>query len=926
MPMRFRVSLVSLLILAAYAPEGVKAQSAMPAAAANAERDFDIQAGSLDDALSRFGARAGIMVLADTRLTAGRNSPGVRGRYSVDVALVRLLSGTGLQAYRAADGGYRLRLAPSPDGSGVSELEAVEVLGNDPKPADEVYRTAASVNYLSQDDIERFRGTSVGDIFQGIPGVLVGENRNSGGLDINIRGMQGQGRVPVLVDGARQETTVYRGYSGVASRSYVDPDLIGGIEISKGPVAGALGTGATGGVVAMRTINAKDIIKKEDENWGIRVRGSTSGNSSAAPAAGTAGGMFNAGTYRVNCDPAALCGGQYSMPDTYRNDENFDRPGTLDPYSYASSVAGAWRNEKLELVAAVSKRRQGTYFAGKHGKGAEPVITLTDPPPSIYYDTATVTNGGTTRFYTGERVLNSNNESNSQLLKGKLKLSDAQDIELSYLRYHSEYGELMPSQLMWFNKIYQTQNSEVTAQTATLSHHWQPADQSWLDLRTKVWMTHTDSLNRNYASEDQAEAGAESGVAPEPETYRRIGVELGNTSQFEVWGEHTLSYGATFQHEKISTDPSIGALDDAAGREGNRREYSLYMDWHWQPAPEWQINYGLRYQNSRTRDGKLSTDMRYECGKWAMDAQGVESCQQYVAVPTEMCDGVACSYHYKTRNSGTVPVYSISWEPWLNGLQFYARHAEALRMPSLFESTQGWSVQPAPGVPLRPEHTRNREFGLNLLTNDVLRSNDRLAFKAAYFRNKTNDYLTRTSPNEWENLQQDFVMRNIRSVKLRGFEATLDYDAGRVYTRLSGTRYNFIEVCHEGSYRRDDCNNYGVAASYFNDMIPPKWHASVLLGTRWLDGKLDLGARLTLMGKRNPTPAFNDDTKRAFNWPTLWQDYKVVDIYARYQYSEAVSVDFNIDNLTDRYYVDPLSLGMVPAPGRTARLGLTLNF
>lgn len=59
----------------------------------------------------------------------------------------------------------------------------------------------------------------MGDIFQGMPGVLIGENRNSGGLDVNLRGMQGQNRVPVLVDGARQETTVYRGYAGVASRS-----------------------------------------------------------------------------------------------------------------------------------------------------------------------------------------------------------------------------------------------------------------------------------------------------------------------------------------------------------------------------------------------------------------------------------------------------------------------------------------------------------------------------------------------------------------------------------------------------------------------------------------------------------------------------------------------------------------------------------
>ena len=39
-----------------------------------------------------------------------------------------------------------------------------------------------------------------------------------------------------------------------------------------------------------------------------------------------------------------------------------------------------------------------------------------------------------------------------------------------------------------------------------------------------------------------------------------------------------------------------------------------------------------------------------------------------------------------------------------------------------------------------------------------------------------------------------------------------------------------------------------------------------------------------------------------------------------------MNVDFNVDNVTDRYYLDALSLGMVPAPGRTARLSVTLQF
>ncbi|MEX6226621.1 hypothetical protein AB6F55_18440 [Providencia hangzhouensis] len=41
--------------------------------------------------------------------------------------------------------------------------------------------------------------------------VYTGDARNSGALDPNVRGIQGQERVPVTVDGTEQSLTVYRG-------------------------------------------------------------------------------------------------------------------------------------------------------------------------------------------------------------------------------------------------------------------------------------------------------------------------------------------------------------------------------------------------------------------------------------------------------------------------------------------------------------------------------------------------------------------------------------------------------------------------------------------------------------------------------------------------------------------------------------------
>ena len=152
------------------------------------------------------------------------------------------------------------------------------------------------------------------------------------------------------------------------------------------------------------------------------------------------------------------------------------------------------------------------------------------------------------------------------------------------------------------------------------------------------------------------------------------------------------------------------------------------------------------------------------------------------------------------------------------------------------------------------------------------------------------------------------------------------YDAGLFFTEFGVTKYNNIEICYAGSYRVNECNNYGIAGSYINNMVPPKWHGSLLLGTRLLNRKLTLGARGTFMGQRSNAPEYNDDTARQFLQIVPWHKYKVFDVFASYQVNDTVKLDFNIDNITDRFYLDALGLGLVPAPGRTAKLGVTLQF
>ncbi|KAA0907253.1 TonB-dependent receptor, partial [Aquicoccus porphyridii] len=118
---------------------------------------------------------------------------------------------------------------------------------------------------------------SVGDLLQGIPGVQVGDSRNGGALDVNIRGIQGQSRVAVRVDGAEQALDVYRGYAGTQQRSYIDPDLVSSVTVDKGP---STRSGAIGGSVEMRTIGVKDILV-DGKDLGVRFTGDVWNNGVA---------------------------------------------------------------------------------------------------------------------------------------------------------------------------------------------------------------------------------------------------------------------------------------------------------------------------------------------------------------------------------------------------------------------------------------------------------------------------------------------------------------------------------------------------------------------------------------------------------------------------------------------------------------------
>jgi iron complex outermembrane receptor protein len=119
-------------------PAGAMAQGALPErqiGQATEQRSFNIPPQPLQSALILFGQQSGRTIAADGATVRGLSSPGVQGTMSIDEALRRLLTGTGL----TADGTSGSTITVQKQGAGLApgalQLDPVQVQGAFPVPS-----------------------------------------------------------------------------------------------------------------------------------------------------------------------------------------------------------------------------------------------------------------------------------------------------------------------------------------------------------------------------------------------------------------------------------------------------------------------------------------------------------------------------------------------------------------------------------------------------------------------------------------------------------------------------------------------------------------------------------------------------------------------------------------------------------------------
>ena len=234
--------------------------SAFAADSRSSVRSFSIPASDLSQALNSLAEQAGLVLAFDAGLTRGKRSAALSGQYDTEVALTRLLAGSGLQALKIANDRYRLEALP--DNSGAVELQATTISGgyqaqspvgpvagyvatrslSGTKTDTAVIETPQSISIVTKDQMRAQNAESLNQILR-YSAAVVPESRGATAsrLDqLTIRGFS----PAIYLDGLRMP-------SSRDASPQKDAFDLERVEVLRGPASVLYGQGTPSGVINM---------------------------------------------------------------------------------------------------------------------------------------------------------------------------------------------------------------------------------------------------------------------------------------------------------------------------------------------------------------------------------------------------------------------------------------------------------------------------------------------------------------------------------------------------------------------------------------------------------------------------------------------------------------------------------------------------
>ena len=123
----------------------------------------------------------------------------------------------------------------------IAELSKVVVTSS----LSDVYLQPTAESYISSEQFQVHHNGNINQMIRDTPGSYTIEDPTNPGVSVNIRGLSGYGRVNTMIDGVPQTFKNAHGHAAYGgTRLYIQSELIGGVDVSRGAVSGADGSGA----------------------------------------------------------------------------------------------------------------------------------------------------------------------------------------------------------------------------------------------------------------------------------------------------------------------------------------------------------------------------------------------------------------------------------------------------------------------------------------------------------------------------------------------------------------------------------------------------------------------------------------------------------------------------------------------------------
>ncbi|MCU1780338.1 TonB-dependent receptor [Pseudomonas sp. 14P_5.3_Bac1] len=207
----------------------------------SARRSYQVPAGSLSAALTRFAGLSGVNLSVDPALVSGRSSSGLAGEYGVEEGFAHLLQGSGLQLQPMGEQAYRL--VPVPEGSSL-QLAPTSIIGSAGQEGGDTYaggqvarrgsqgllgsrdfmETPFSMTTYTEEAVKNQQARTLGDLVASDPSVRATNPAGGRYEQFTIRGFS-----------LFNSDVAYNGLYGVLPTYTIDMEMAERVDILKGP-------------------------------------------------------------------------------------------------------------------------------------------------------------------------------------------------------------------------------------------------------------------------------------------------------------------------------------------------------------------------------------------------------------------------------------------------------------------------------------------------------------------------------------------------------------------------------------------------------------------------------------------------------------------------------------------------------------------